>query len=483
MKRKHNYLFSLCILMGFCILHVSCKSDRDIKRPNILFIAVDDLRPELGCYGAEQIITPNLDKLALEGMLFLNAYCNVAVCGASRASLMTSLRPIPKKRFTSYYSRADEDAQDIVSLPEHFKQFGYRTVSNGKVFHIQEDSPQSWSEPAWRTYKNSGHEPQLYNKYDMWLDSGSAILVENNRGPFYEAADVPDNAYYDGRVCDKTIDDLKRLAKGDQPFFLACGFWRPHLPFNAPKKYWDLYDRDKIVIADNRILPKDAPKELRGSAELANQYSADEGFPDSEEFHRLARHGYFASVSYIDAQVGKIMESLKELGLYENTIVIVWGDHGFHLGEHNFWGKHNTMDRSVRAPLIIRQPGNGVQRLEQIVEFVDIYPTLCDLASLPIPEHCEGKSIKPIMDDPSAMHKEAVFTSFGSAYSVKTQNFLYSEWVAGRPPARMLYDHRNDPQENVNVSELEEYSEEVERHHKLFEEIRESWKKNEGSKF
>jgi len=448
-----------------------------IAKPNILFIAIDDLRPELGCYGAEQIKTPNLDTLAEGGSLFLNAYSNISVCGASRASLMTSLRAIPRKRFTSYYSRADEDAQGIVTLPEHFKQFGYHTVSNGKILHVREDSPQAWSEAAWRTYKNNGHEPQIYNKYDMWLDSGSASLVnKSGRGPFYEAADVADNAYYDGRVCDKTIKDLKRLAKGDQPFFLACGFWRPHLPFNAPKKYWDLYDRDKIVIADNRMRPKDAPKGLKGSNELMGQYSANEGCPDDEAFHRLARHGYFACVSYIDAQVGKIMKTLEDLGLNENTIVIVWGDHGFQLGEHNLWGKHNTMDRSLRAPLIIRQPGKEAQRLDQIVEFVDIYPTLCDLASLPIPAHCEGKSIKPVMDDPSAIHKEAVFSTFGAVYAVKTQNFLYSQWLAG-PPSRMLYDHQKDPQENVNVAELAEYSEEVERHHKLFEELRESWGK------
>ncbi|MGB6220130.1 sulfatase [Haloferula sp.] len=474
MKLKSPSQFLLLLLLGQFAIPTSSASNTAITKPNVLFIAIDDLRPEIGCYGSKQIETPNLDRLAGNGTLFLNAYCNVAVCGASRASLMTSLRPIPNRRFTSYTSRADADASGIVTLPEHFKTFGYHTLSNGKVFHMREDSPQSWSEEAWRTYGSNGQEPQLYNKYDMWLDPGSARLVNNKRGPFYEAADVADNAYYDGRVCDKTIDDLKRLAKGNQPFFLACGFWRPHLPFNAPKKYWDLYDRKKIEIAANRHLPKDAPKGLRGSNELKNQYAANDGFPDDEEFHRLARHGYFACVSYIDAQVGKIMETLEELGLNDNTIVIVWGDHGFHLGEHNLWGKHNTMKHSVRAPLIIRQPGKEAQRLDQIVEFVDVYPTLCDLASLPIPTHCEGKSIKPIMTDPSAAHKEAVFTSFGSVYSVKTKNFLYSEWVAG-PPARMLYDHRKDPEENVNVAESAEYTEEVNRHHEIFEDLRKTW--------
>ncbi len=323
-------------------------ADNTVSKPNVLFISIDDLRPELGCYGAKQIKTPHLDKLAADGSVFLNAYSNVATCGASRASLMTSLRPITGKRFTSYKSRADEDAKGIVTLPEYFRQHGYYTISNGKMLHVQDDSPQAWTEPAWRAGSNTNREASYhwYNIFHDWVDPSSKDLVVGKKGPFYESADVPDNAYHDGQVCDKTIADLKRLAKMKEPFFLACGFWRPHLPFNAPKKYWDLYDREKIALAENRFRPKNAPKSLRGSTELSGQYSATQGFPKDEDFHRLARHGYYACVSYIDAQVGKILESLVELGLYQNTIVVIWGDHGFHLGEHNFWGKHNTMNHS-----------------------------------------------------------------------------------------------------------------------------------------
>lgn len=248
------------------------------------------------------------------------------------------------------------------------------------------------------------------------------------------------------------------------------------MPFNAPKKYWDLYDREKISIADNRFRPKNAPPNLLGSCELKNQYTANEGIPEDEAFHRLARHGYYASVSYIDAQVGKILDSLTELGLEENTIVVLWGDHGFHLGEHNFWWKHNTMDLAVRGPLIIRCPGKKAQRLEQLVEFVDVYPTLCELVALPVPQHCEGKSMKGIMDDSTEIHKEAVFPSFRKAYSVKTKNFLYTEFGSNGP--QMLFDHRSDPQENTNVAELAEYKAEVERHQKLLMAIRKTWGSN-----
>jgi len=478
MAIQQKLIISLCVATIGMAEPQPLWADNTISKPNVLFIAIDDLRPELGCYGAKQIITPSIDKLAADGTVFMNSYCNVAVCGASRASLLTGMRPIPGKRFKGWNSRADLEAPGIVTLPEYFKQHGYYTISNGKVMHVQDDSPQAWDEPAWRSNANRGAGHHWYNIYHDWLNPASESLADKSnpkkaKGPFWEAADVPDNAYHDGQISDKAINDLKRLAKQEKPFFLACGFWRPHLPFNAPKKYWDLYDRKEIAIADNRFRPKNAPKALRSSGELKNAYTVHQGFPENEDFHRLARHGYFASVSYIDAQVGKIIQSLVELGLYENTIVVVWGDHGFHLGEHNFWGKHNTMDRSVRAPLIIRHPGNKKQHLEHIVEFVDIYPSLCDLASLPVPKHCEGKIMKPIMNDPSEIHKEAVFPSMGSAYAVKTKNFLYTEW--GMNSQRMFFDHSRDPQENVNVAELAEYQEEVERHHKLLMKIQKIW--------
>jgi arylsulfatase A-like enzyme len=442
-------------------------------KPNILFISIDDLRPELGCYGVAQIQTPHIDSLASGGTMFRNAYCNAAVCGASRASLLTGLRPIPGQRFTAWNARADQDAPGIDTLPEFLRQHGYHTVSNGKVMHVQGDSPQAWTEPAWRSDTNSGAGIHYYNIYNDWVDPASAALASNGYGPFYEAAEVADGAYQDGQLCDKTIADLTRIAKNDQPFFLACGFWRPHLPFNAPKAYWDLYDRQALTLPSNRFRPANAPAALTGSAELPSQYTAYAGYPDDDAFQRLARHGYYASVSYIDAQVGRLLTTLKALGLDTNTIVVLWGDNGYHLGEHNFWTKHNTLDCSVRVPLIIRRPGNPTGVRNQLVEFVDVYPTLCDLASIPVPAHCEGKSMVPILNNPTAAHKEAVFTSYGSAYAVKTDQFLYTEFSPGGD--RMMFDHQVDPQENTNISEQTGYQQDLTRHQQLLNDLRQSW--------
>lgn len=456
-------------------LNISCRGTQKQTntKPNVLFFIVDDLRPELGCYGAKQIITPNIDRLAEEGTVFLNSYANVAVCGASRASLLTGLRPIDNKRFKDWNCRSDIDAPNTITLPGYFKLNGYHTISNGKFMHVQGDSPSAWTETAWRSDQNSGAGVHLYNIYHDWVDPASDELTDINKGPFCESADVPDNAYSDGQLCDKTIADLERLANTKQSFFLACGFSRPHLPFNAPKKYWDLYDPQKLTLPGNRYRPINAPESLKGSDELVNQYSNTKGYPDEESFQRLARHGYFASVSYIDAQIGKIMQTLIRLGLKENTIIVFLGDNGFHLGEHAFWGKHNTMDHAVRTPLIIYYPKNKQQQLKQLVEFVDLYPTLCELASLPIPVHCEGKSMVPILLDASKEHKEAVFPSYGNDFSVKTIDFLYTEDNKG---PKMLYNHLTDPEENINVLNNPEYKQSIEHLKSLLEDIKKTWK-------
>jgi iduronate 2-sulfatase len=286
-------------------------------RPNVLFISIDDLRPELGCYGQSQILSPNIDRLAAEGMLFSRTYCQAPVCGASRASLLTGLRPTAT-RFKTFKTYAQTDAPGAVSLPESFKMAGYYTISNGKIFHKQDDmEAQSWSEPAWR--------PDILGR--KFLDPKSKKLTKmlsagRKRGPFFEAADVPDNAYYDGQVAEKTLADLARLKKMDKPFFLACGFVRPHLPLYAPKKYWDLYEHDKISAAKNCYAPNDAPLSLSGSGEIHDFGHRGLTFY-STEFHRSARHAYYACVSYVDAQVGMILQALDDLELRENTIVVL----------------------------------------------------------------------------------------------------------------------------------------------------------------
>jgi iduronate 2-sulfatase len=470
MKNKYTSLLLLTIIA----ISISFFTFKQKPKPlNVLFITIDDLRPELGCFGSKRVISPNIDALAAEAAIFKNAYCNAAVCGPSRASLLTGLRPIPNKRFKNWNCRIDEETKGIVSLPQHFKNAGYHTVCNGKVMHVQDDSPDAWTEPAWRSEGNRGASFHHYNDYHDWADPASAKLVDGKKGPFYEAAEVEDEGYHDGEITEKTLQDLRRLAKQNKPFFLAAGFWRPHLPFNAPKKYWDLYDRNKIPLANNRFYPKNAPDFLKGGNEIKGQYSANEGFPDSDEFHRLSVHGYLASVSYIDAQIGKITKELKALGLWENTIIVILGDHGFHLGEHNFWGKHNTMDVSVKAPLIIRSPRHKSAQLNQNVEFVDIYPSLCQLTTVAVPEHCVGKSLIPIMEKTTRTHKPFVFTSYENAYAVKHQKFLYTEFNKGAE--KMLYNHQNDPQENVNVVNEPKYKKVVENLHKQLEEIRADW--------
>jgi iduronate 2-sulfatase len=468
MYRKYLLLLSLLFantLLGF--------TQKSTPKPNILFITIDDLRPELGCYGSKRVLSPHIDALAKASSIFMNAYCNSAVCGPSRASLLTGVRPIPNKRFKDWNCRADQEAKEMVSLPEYLKNNGYYTLSNGKVMHDQDDSPNAWTEPSWRSGHNRGAGVHYYNDDNDWLNPASAQLVKDRKGPYTESADVADSMYHDGEITNKTIADLKRLKQLGQPFFLATGFWRPHLPFNAPKKYWDMYQFDQIPIATNRFQPKNAPAFLETSKELLGQYAANEGFPTDTNFHRQAIHGYLASVSYIDAQVGRIMDTLKALDLDKNTLVVLLGDHGFHLGEHNFWGKHNTMNLSVNAPLLVYVPGKKPMILPQNVEFVDIYPSLCELAGLEMPSHLDGKSFGPILEKPKRRHKEIVFTGHANALSVKYKKLLYTEWDKGA--TAMLYNHATDPAENENVLGKPKYKKQVRKMHQAMERLRAGW--------
>jgi iduronate 2-sulfatase len=417
------------------------------KKPNVLFISIDDLRPELRCYASPQVKTPHIDKLAASAMIFNRAYCQVAVCGASRASLMTGILPTAT-RFTSYKTRADEDTPGAKTLPQTFKEAGYVTISNGKIFHNHNDANErSWSEPAWRP--EVGHA----KSFDP---ETTARLSARKRGRIFESPDVPDDAYGDGKVAEKTIQDLRRLAESDKPFFLGCGFIRPHMPFYAPKKYWDMYERDKIEIADNRYRPKDAPADLRGSGEFRYYHLADykEG---SEAFHRMMRHGYLASVSYVDQLVGNVLAELERLELADDTIVILWGDHGWHLGEHDFWGKHNTMHLATRVPLIIRVPGKKAGRTDALVETSDIFPTLCGLADLKPPTTVQGRSFAGVLDQPDKPFRDVVYNRFGRGDAVITERYTYTRYRGSE--SRMLYDLNTDPSENKNLAGLPEYAE------------------------
>lgn len=449
------------LLLLFCTQTFADQAD---TKPNVLFIMIDDLRPELGCYGSPVAITPNLDALASEGLLFKRAYCNFAVCGASRASMLSGLYPLPRKRFTSYKTYLDKDAPGVKTLPQVFKGAGYTTLSNGKIFHHPDDTEdRSWSEPAWKP--KSGKERGIHAQ----LPETNAKLSERGRGYIVEYADVPDNAYGDGKLAEKVISDLSRLKKAGKPFFLTCGFVKPHLPFYAPTKYWDLYDENKFALADNRFFPKGAPaKELRGSTEYASYYLGDLEV-GTDEWHRTMKHGYLACVSYVDSLVGDVLRELDKLGLDDNTIVIVWGDHGFHLGEHDFWGKHNTMDHSTRIPLMIRLPKSmrkeasvGV-KTNAMVESVDIFPTLTELAGLETPQTVQGKSFSPLFVDPSDRHRSSILTRRGNGDTVITDDFAYTRYADRqlKPTTNMLFDHRNDREENTSIVDDPAYAEVV----------------------
>ena len=429
-------------------------------RSNILFIIVDDLRPQLGCYGHTETISPNMDRLASEGMLFNRAYVQVPVCGASRASLMTGLYPT-HDRFVTYYSRADEDAAGIPDLPAHLKSNGYTTISNGKIYHKVEDNTDSWDEI---------HRPNDFRVYLKPENQGKAW----KEMAAYEDADVTDNAYPGGALAEKIIGDLRRAKEEGTPFFITAGFTKPHLPFNAPKKYWDLYDPEKLELADNPYRPEGAPNQaMHQWNELRDGYG---GMPEvgnmPDDLARKLIHGYYACVSYTDAMIGLVMDELDQLDMRDDTIVILMGDHGWQLGEHSLWCKHALFDTSTFTPLMISAPGfKQEQRTDALVEFVDIYPSLCELAGVPLPEHLQGKSFIPLLKNPDADWKQAAFSRYHGGESVTTARYAYSEWNGG---ARMLYDHEKDPDENMNVSEDPEYKQVVEKMQKLLQEHRSS---------
>lgn len=423
-------------------------------KPNVLFLMADDLRPELGCYGVKEIKTPCIDKLAASSLLFGQAYCNIPVSGASRASLLTGVYPRYPNRFIRFDACAEKDYPSAIPISKWFTDHGYYTISNGKVFHTITDHDDSWSEYPWRVNPDGyGSDWAEYNKWELWMnkESGNSINLKTMRGPFCESAAVPDSAYDDGKGALRTIQDLRRLKAAGKPFFLACGFWRPHLPFNAPKKYWDLYNRNSIPPANNQYLPENLPKQVQPSQEIFSYARVKD--TSEEAFQREAKHGYYASVSYIDAQIGLILEALKELDLEDNTIVVLLGDHGWALGEHTFWGKHTLMNKATHVPLIIKAPGKKAGKSKAMVSFVDLYPTLCELCGLPEPEkQLQGKSLVPILDNPKASVANEVYIQWQGGDNLVNSRYSYTQWIHKKGQDRMLFDHKKDRDENKNIA-------------------------------
>jgi len=443
--------FTYCIVL--ILVMTSCSESKRITKPNILFIAVDDLRPELNVYGADYIKSPNIDRLASEGLTFNRAYCNVPVCGASRASLLTGIKPT-NNRFVRYHTYAQKDAPGAISLPQHFQNNGYHTISNGKIFHHQDDLEDSWSEKTWHPSQGVGNWRNYITEANLMVADSS----NDGRAWPYEWVVAHDSAYFDGLMTEKTIRDLKRLSKQDQPFFIAAGYLKPHLPFNAPQKYWDMYPIQDISLPENYYRPENAPDAaIHNFGELRNYYGVPKEGPVSDEMAKTLIQGYYACVSYTDAQIGKLLNTLDELGLRENTIVILWGDHGWQLGEHTLWCKHSNFNIAMRVPMIISAPGyKGGLETNALTEYIDIFPTLCELAGLNLPTQLHGKSYVSLMKNPDQSFKDVIYARYVNGESIKTDRYLYTEWYSeeGEFYGRMLYDHYVDPDENVNISEL-----------------------------
>ena len=400
-------------------------------------------------------------------MVFQRAYCQQAVCGPSRASLLSGCRPDTIGNYR-YYVRLRDHLPEVLSLPQHFKNNGYKTVSVGKVYHNLDDDPQGWSKTPYRAqgdWKGRGY---------LTDEAIEKIKQGDSRGPATEAAPVKDEAYQDGQNLLSMIEELRRLQ--DERFFLAAGFSKPHLPFNAPQKYWDLYNRDEIDLADNPFVPEGVTEySLTNFGELRNYFGIPDEGDVSEEKARELIHGYYVCVSYIDNLIGKLLNELKRLGLKENTAIIMWGDHGWKLGEHASWCKHTNFEIDTRVPLIVSVPGMDKSgcKTKALTEFVDIYPTLCELCGLEIPEHTAGRSFVPVLEKPGRDWKKAAYSQYPReggdvmGYSVKIdENYRYTEWqdfTSGEVLARELYDHNRDPQENVNVVGKEKYEKIVDR--------------------
>jgi iduronate 2-sulfatase len=456
-------------MIGAVSMSCSTKQAEEIRqKPNILFIAVDDLRPELNFYGESHIKSPYMDRLAEESMVFKRAYCNIPVCGASRASLLTGARPT-RFRFLDYNASKDEDMPYAVSLPMHFKKNGYNTISNGKVYHHRKDDSLSWNEIWWP----DGNWRDYQTQENIELD-----LLPGKNGKPYEIADVEDDAYWDGRIANKGIEDLRKLKDSDGPFFLALGFVKPHLPFNAPRKYWDMYDYDNITLPPSYIQPETTPSvAFHNYGELRSYATVPESGPLSDGMARKLIHGYYATVSYVDAQIGRVLNELEDLGLADNTIVVLWGDHGYFLGEQMLWCKHSTFEKALRSPLAIKVPGKTQgAATDAIVEFIDIYPTLCDLANLEKPEHLEGESLVPVLEG-GQIQKDYAVAKFLNAVCLIEGSFFYTEWTndEGWAWARMLFNHDNDPMELNNLAEKDEYQHIVTR---MSKGLREKWGKD-----
>jgi arylsulfatase A-like enzyme len=467
-SRLHQ-VFSLC----FIILLFSTCAAKPSSPPNILFICVDDLRPELGCYGNSRIRSPHLDKLASQGVVFTNHFVNVPTCGASRWSMLTGMLPRTTGHLGNDALRNFISGQPEGEIPEtfihHLRRNGYTTVGIGKISHYADgflygyedpqgtarELPHSWDELIF----DPGKWETGWNAFFAYADGSNRQSRKKIVKP-YECAEVGDEGYPDGLTAALAVAKLKELAAGEKPFFLGVGFFKPHLPFNAPKKYWDLYQESQIPLTLSPELPTGAhTASLHESGEF-NQYQLGEEKasleqPVSEAYARKLKHAYYACISYIDAQIGKLLTELPRLGLDKNTAVVIWGDHGWHLGDHRVWGKHTIFERALKSVLIIKSPGMTTTGIScgNIVSSIDIYPTLMELCGLEMPYPTRGRSLDVLWkEDRQADWENIAYGYYRRGISLRTQRYRLTRYFRNEQPATELYDHVTDPYENGNIA-------------------------------
>jgi iduronate 2-sulfatase len=457
-------------------------------KPNILFLSIDDLRPQLGCYGDKLIKSPNIDRIAARGIVFDKAYTQQAVCSPSRTAIMTGLRPDMTKVWDldTHFRPAQPDC---ITLPQHFKANGYGCEALGKIYHKGHEDGRSWTAPHWYPFGRSvdtdlvDWNQQIVTKHNINVFEYSTPKAndtsvkkqdkEAKAGPAFEVSFKDDSDLPDGATANEAVKRLAAFSAKGEPFFLAVGFVKPHLPFVAPKKYWDLYDPNSIPLPAIDHLPKGAPPYVgHTNGEIHNYPGVPKEDPIPAEFAKTLRHGYYACISYMDAQVGKVLDALEKEGLADNTIIVLWGDHGWQLGDHGLWHKHTNFELATRVPLLISVPGikTAGQKCTATVEFVDVYPTLADLCGLPIPSGLTGSSLKTFIDNPTAPSTKVAISQYPKkapegpvmGYSIRNDRYratFYRLRYGSQIVGTELYDEQNDPNETLSLASKPEYQE------------------------
>ncbi|HET8828610.1 MAG TPA: sulfatase [Pelobium sp.] len=480
---KPNFLIYLSLTV-FSFSNVFAQ-EKAVK-PNVLFIAVDDLKPYLNFYGYAAVKSPNLDKLAQNSTVFMSNYCQQAVCAPTRASLLTGLRP-DRTQVWDLKTLIRDKVPNVVTLPQFFKQHGYTTAALGKIFDQRSVDKKhddlSWSEPYKKKYKYPeqygepllGHYQNAETK-KKYAGKDESEMLEAKVST--ESADVPDDAYVDGAMVKEAIADLKKYGTSGKPFFLAVGIRKPHLPFVAPKKYWDMYNRDKIELASWQKPSIDGPQiayhtsgELRGYTDIKALSKENEPLNLSSDKQKELIHGYYATISYVDALIGNLLAELNSSGLAKNTIVVFWGDHGWHFGDHNLWNKHSNFEQATRTPLMISLPNQQSKIVyNSVTEFVDVYPTLAELAGLPVANNLDGKSLVSALKGDQNVIKEFAISQYPRnrgeenymGYALRTKQYRLVEWIKDfrttqkfdpvKVHAIELYDYDKDPLETKNLA-------------------------------